>query len=162
MSIESVKKKSVLILELTSSILGLTVEYIAAWFDDVKSIVKPSKDLGFNPYASMAAGTLDPLLEGEEASKELMVEAQNRMDELLSSDYEDDGDYESDRVVYMANESGDVLPVRFSGEEWKMLHEISTESGEDVERVIEDVVAKRIELANNIYREDGDDQDLPF
>lgn len=70
-------------------------------------------------------------------------------------DYTDDGDYVSDRIVFMHNfQTNDTLPIRFSGDEWKMVHEIAEQSGENPKDVLQDIVLNRLEiLAESFYNE---------
>lgn len=74
-------------------------------------------------------------------------------------DYTDDGDYVSDRIVFMHNfQTNDTLPIRFSGDEWKMVHEIAEQSGEHPKEILQDIVLNRLEMiAESFYNEMNED-----
>jgi hypothetical protein len=78
------------------------------------------------------------------------------MSEPSENDFLDD-DYESNRIVFVSFPGGQIVPVPFTGEEWKMVHEISEESGDDIPDVIEDVIAGRLELIRAFEQSEGYD-----
>jgi len=62
-------------------------------------------------------------------------------------DMDDDLDFDSERVVFITLPWGQIVPIPFTGDQWKMVYEISQESGEPMHKIVEDTVQQRFELA---------------
>lgn len=132
------------------AIVKTTIDVINLYIDEIRQIIQKQP--------SPAVKIQNPNFYKKNHTMTEMPEEEN-MPHLQDVDYEDDGDYESDRIVFMYNtETNDTLPVRFSGDEWKMLHEIAKQSGEHPKEVLEDIVLNRLEmLAEAIYNDINDE-----
>lgn len=67
-----------------------------------------------------------------------------------TDDMDNDLDFNADRVVFISLPWGQIVPIPFSGDQWKMVYEISQESGDPMHKVVEDTIQQRFELATDI------------
>jgi hypothetical protein len=124
----------------------MAIKKIKIFIEQTIEIFKFWVDLAVKPLFSDDEG------EGTPAPEQLGVTDDDQAISLgaafggeISVDYTDT-DYESNRIIFVSFPWGQIVPVPFSGDQWKMVHEIAAESGDEVPDVIEDIVAQRHDI----------------